>query len=203
MLELSGGPWKQRPWNKRHFQRAAFWRLRSSPNLNMVSPSRPATPIEPPSISLSSQPPISVSSKDVHPATQASEASGIDPTLPAAIDTPENPRNAGDPVPARPGIRTAITRRLYISHFLSTWNSRSFEFGAVLFLASVFPNTLLPLSIYALVRSASAIVFAPMIGRAIDRRDRLQVVRFSIGKLPFSAVESTFCDLHGICKDEC
>lgn len=77
-------------------------------------------------------------------------------------------------------IPLATTRRLYISHFLSTWNSRSFEFGAVLFLASIYPETLLMLSIYALVRSASAIFFAPVIGRVIDARGRLSVVRLSI-----------------------
>ncbi|KAJ3728187.1 hypothetical protein DFJ43DRAFT_1085170 [Lentinula guzmanii] len=38
---------------------------------------------------------------------------------------------------------------LYISHFLSTWNSRVFEFGAVLYLATIYPGTLLPMSIYA------------------------------------------------------
>jgi hypothetical protein len=71
--------------------------------------------------------------------------------------------------------------RLYISHFLSTWNSRLFEFGAVLFLASIFPATLLPTSIYALTRSAAAIVLSPAVGRYIDRGNRLQVVRTSIG----------------------
>jgi len=80
-------------------------------------------------------------------------------------------------------VPTAITRRLYISHFLSTWNSRVFEFGAVLYLASIFPRTLLPMSIYALARGASAIVFSPAIGRYIDTGNRLQVVRLSIGKL--------------------
>ncbi|KAK0624268.1 Ferroporti-1 [Immersiella caudata] len=69
---------------------------------------------------------------------------------------------------------------LYISHFLSTWNSRVFEFGAVLFLASIYPDTLLPMSIYALVRSASAILFARIVGRWIDEGDRLVVVRASI-----------------------
>lgn len=73
-----------------------------------------------------------------------------------------------------------LALRLYISHFLSTWNSRLFEFGAVLFLASIYPNTLLPMSIYALVRSASAILFAQSIGSWIDRGNRLKVVRFSI-----------------------
>ncbi|KAK9424218.1 putative Ferroporti-1 [Seiridium unicorne] len=74
----------------------------------------------------------------------------------------------------------SLAVRLYISHFLSTWNSRLFEFGAVLFLASIYPNTLLPMSVYALVRSASAILFAQSIGSWIDRGNRLTVVRVSI-----------------------
>lgn len=80
-----------------------------------------------------------------------------------------------NPVPAR------ITYGLYISHFLSTWNSRVFEFGAVLFLASIYPGTLLPMSIYALSRGLSAILFAPAVGHYIDARNRLHVVRSSIG----------------------
>lgn len=78
-------------------------------------------------------------------------------------------------------IPPSVTRRLYISHFLSTWNARSFEFGAVLFLAAIFPGTLLQLSIYAIIRSASAIVLAPLVGHIIDTCDRLQTVRMSIG----------------------
>ena len=38
-------------------------------------------------------------------------------------------------------------RRLYVSHTLSTWNSRVFEFGSVLYLASIFPGTLMPLAV--------------------------------------------------------
>ncbi|KAF8531418.1 Ferroporti-1 [Gautieria morchelliformis] len=67
-----------------------------------------------------------------------------------------------------------------MSHFLSTWNSRVFEFGAILFIASIFPGTLLPASLYALVRAASAICFAPAVGHYIDTGNRLAVVRFSI-----------------------
>lgn len=96
---------------------------------------------------------------------------------------------------ARWSIPKAVTRRLYISHFFSTWNSRSFEFGAVLFLASIFSMTLWPLSIYALIRASSAICFGPLIGRTIDRQKRLPVVRFSIGKLYFSHGEQNLCRL--------
>lgn len=74
-----------------------------------------------------------------------------------------------------------VSRRLYVSHFLSTCNSRVFEFGSVLYLAAIFPGTLLPLSVYAVARSASAILLAPVAGYYIDSGDRLRVVRWSIG----------------------
>ncbi|KAL7923517.1 Ferroporti-1 [Trichoderma austrokoningii] len=82
--------------------------------------------------------------------------------------------------PARSRVSPTVCRRLYVSHFLSTWNSRVFEFGAVLYLAAIFPGTLLPMSLYALVRGVSAIVFAPAVGWYIDTGNRLQVVRVSI-----------------------
>lgn len=69
---------------------------------------------------------------------------------------------------------------LFISHFLSTWNSRLFEMGAVFFIAAIFPGTLLPMSVYALVRNGAAVMLSPAIGRWIDRSDRLRVVRISI-----------------------
>ncbi|PGH15243.1 hypothetical protein AJ80_05596 [Polytolypa hystricis UAMH7299] len=77
-------------------------------------------------------------------------------------------------------VPPSIARRLYVSHFLSTWNSRVFEFGAVLYLASIFPGTLIPMSVYALARAASAILFSPALGRYVDRGNRLIVVRHSI-----------------------
>jgi len=73
-----------------------------------------------------------------------------------------------------------ITLRLYISHFLSTWNSRVFEFGALLVIANLYPNTLLPGSLYALVRGFSAVLCSPRVGRYVDSGDRLRVVRVSI-----------------------
>ncbi|PWY67212.1 iron transporter [Aspergillus heteromorphus CBS 117.55] len=55
-----------------------------------------------------------------------------------------------------------------------------FEFGAVLFLASIFPGTLLYASVYALIRSLSAVLLSSWLGGAIDRSDRLRAVRGSI-----------------------
>ncbi|PTB61595.1 hypothetical protein BBK36DRAFT_62629, partial [Trichoderma citrinoviride] len=77
-------------------------------------------------------------------------------------------------------VPASVARRLYVSHFLSTWNSRVFEFGAVLYMAVVFPGTLLPMSLYAFVRGLSAIILAPAVGWYIDTGNRLQVVRVSI-----------------------
>lgn len=77
-------------------------------------------------------------------------------------------------------VSAHIARRLYLSHFLSTWNSRVFEFGAVLYLATIFPGTLLPMSVYAFTRGFAAVIFAPAVGQYIDTGNRLQVVRVSI-----------------------
>ena len=70
---------------------------------------------------------------------------------------------------------------LFISHTLSTFNSRTFEFGAVLYLASIFPGTLLPVSVYVIFRNCCAIISAAAVGRWIDGGERLKVVRTSIG----------------------
>lgn len=80
-----------------------------------------------------------------------------------------------------PGARSVLLR-LYTSHTLSAWNSRMFEFGAVLFLASIFPGTLLYASIYALVRALSAIALSSWLGAKVDKLDRLVVLRHSIGR---------------------
>ena len=102
------------------------------------------------------------------------------PIRPSPQDTPDvRPQMQHLEVIDVPNV-SGVKPRLYVSHFLSTWNSRVFEFGAVLFLARIFPGTLLPPSIYALVRAASAICFAPLVGRYVDQGDRLKVVRLSI-----------------------
>ena len=89
--------------------------------------------------------------------------------------------NATEPsLPSSAPPKKVLTR-LYISHWLSTWNSRMFEFGAVLFLASIFQGTLLYASVYALVRSLAAVVLSSWLGSVADRASRLKVVRQSIG----------------------
>lgn len=74
----------------------------------------------------------------------------------------------------------ALLLRLYVSHTLSTWNARTFEFGAVIFLSTIFPGTLFFASCYALFRSAAAATLGSWIGSLVDSRNRLHVVRQSI-----------------------
>ncbi|WDK23049.1 iron transporter [Colletotrichum graminicola] len=88
--------------------------------------------------------------------------------------------NAGGTILVAQRVTPQTARRLYLSHFLSTWNSRMFEFAAVLYLATIFPATLLPMSLYALTRGLSALLFAPTVGHYVDNNNRLEVVRASI-----------------------
>lgn len=106
------------------------------------------------------------------------------PTPDAAeqLDTPQS-----SPDDALPHETTTITtnsktvlRKLYLSHTLSTWNARTFEFSAVIFLASIFPSTLFYASCYALFRSLAAFLFSSAVGHQVDTRERLSVVRHSI-----------------------
>lgn len=86
-----------------------------------------------------------------------------------------------DETPVGPiNIPKPLAIRLYTSHFLSTWNSRLFEAAVVYFLASIFPDDLLPISAYALARNAAAIVLTVPVGKWIDRANRLTIVRSSI-----------------------
>lgn len=55
-----------------------------------------------------------------------------------------------------------------------------FEFGAVIFLAAIFPGTLFYASCYALFRSAIAAILGSWVGSQVDRKNRLYIVRQSI-----------------------
>jgi iron-regulated transporter 1 len=105
----------------------------------------------------------------------SSQSDETRPLLASPVASSEVQGQGDNEVPAR------LTNHIYVSHFLSTWNSRVFEFGGVLYLATIFPGTLLPMSVYALTRGLSAMLFAPAVGQYIDTSNRLQVVRLSIG----------------------
>ena len=88
----------------------------------------------------------------------------------APLETPPVPHTA----------RSSILWKLYLSHTLSTWNARTFEFGAVIFLAAIFPGTLFYASCYALFRALAAFLFSSAVGGQVDSKERLAVVRQSI-----------------------
>ena len=105
--------------------------------------------------------------------------SGNDFVLPTRSINPQE-TSESPTVPISHTIAKKTTNLLFLSHFLSTWNSRLFEMGSVLFIAATFPKTLLPMSVYALVRSGATILLSPTIGAWIDQGNRLNVVRVSI-----------------------
>ena len=102
-----------------------------------------------------------------------------DSDVTAGLLQTENASHRGSSPGPKPSARNVLLR-LYISHTLSTWNSRIFEFGAVLFLARVFQGTLLYVSMYALLRSLAIAVLSSWLGAVVDRSDRLVTLRQSI-----------------------
>ncbi|KAG6834293.1 hypothetical protein H0H93_010645, partial [Arthromyces matolae] len=75
---------------------------------------------------------------------------------------------------------------LYTSHFLSTWNSRMFEFGAILFLTSIFTGTLLPTSLYAL-DPVFLFNFPPTGVQELLHNSKDMIIVFSLGLLALLA----------------
>lgn len=58
---------------------------------------------------------------------------------------------------------------LYICHALSTWNARSYEFAAILFVAAAYPEGMRAASLSGISTSLAAIAFGSAIGHWIDR----------------------------------
>ena len=130
---------------------------------------------------------------DAPPAAPSQLTVPLPPITPSASDeTPPTPFLPVSNDPSSVPVALAkIKPRLFVSHTLSTLNSRIFEFGAVLFLAEVFRNTLAPMSVYALIKGGSAILGSPWLGKIVDGSKaagdakvgrRLRVVRASIGR---------------------
>ncbi|KAF7868664.1 hypothetical protein EAF04_005194 [Stromatinia cepivora] len=70
---------------------------------------------------------------------------------------------------------------LYLSHSLSTWNGRSYEFAAIIFTANAWPDTLVAASIRGIVRTLASICFSSSVGRWVDKSpDRLKTLLTTI-----------------------
>ncbi|KAJ9602313.1 hypothetical protein H2200_013168 [Cladophialophora chaetospira] len=57
---------------------------------------------------------------------------------------------------------------LYLSHFLSMWNSRTYEYGAIVFIQAAFPGNLLASSINGIAETVCVIVSSSALGRWVD-----------------------------------
>lgn len=151
------------------------------PEADKGSPESPRGPISSGSAS------TAANATDTRPGSGDAQHSNTAPTainIAAVNATPGhhllNEGDDNDPAVIPRSVPRSLGLRLYISHFLSTWNSRVFEFGAALFLTSIFPGTLLPVSIYSLVRNAGYIIFAQPVGNWINKGNRLNLIRASI-----------------------
>ncbi|KAH7330255.1 Ferroporti-1 [Rhexocercosporidium sp. MPI-PUGE-AT-0058] len=70
---------------------------------------------------------------------------------------------------------------LYASHFLSTWNVRTYEFAAIIFTASAYPDTLVAAAIRGIIRTLASVCFSSMVGRWVDRNpNRLKTLLSTI-----------------------
>ncbi|KAL7268886.1 hypothetical protein RUND412_008476 [Rhizina undulata] len=70
---------------------------------------------------------------------------------------------------------------LYTSHFLSTWNARGYEFAAIVFTASAYPETLTASSIRGVLTTLSTLTLSSAVGRWADTHpSRLQALRSTI-----------------------
>ncbi|KAI5058958.1 hypothetical protein GOP47_0025277 [Adiantum capillus-veneris] len=70
---------------------------------------------------------------------------------------------------------------LYLSHFLTRWGSRMWEFGVGLFMISVWPNSLVLTSIYGLVEDLAIVSMGVTVGNWVDKNPRLKVLWISLG----------------------
>ncbi|MCJ1286286.1 hypothetical protein MMC26_005631 [Xylographa opegraphella] len=82
---------------------------------------------------------------------------------------------------------------LYVSHALSTWNARSYEFAAILFTAAAFPNTLLASSVRGLCNTIAALCLSSWIGIQIDEsHSRLHTLLLTISTNRASVILACF-----------
>ncbi|KAI0720075.1 Ferroporti-1 [Cerioporus squamosus] len=76
---------------------------------------------------------------------------------------------------------------LLVQHLSNSWGLRTAEFAVYLFLVTLFPDTLLPASIYGFVTTGVAIILSGWAGRLVDEHHNLNVVRSSIVTIKLAA----------------
>ncbi|CZR60910.1 related to ferroportin 1 [Phialocephala subalpina] len=103
----------------------------------------------------------------------------------AGLGSPSSPENEdvpGQMAPFMPNeepvcITKSQAYNLYTSHFLSTWNIRTYEFAAIIFTQAAYPNTLRPAAIRGIARTLASICLTSIVGRWVDQNsDRLKTL---------------------------
>ncbi|WAQ95006.1 S40A1-like protein [Mya arenaria] len=69
---------------------------------------------------------------------------------------------------------------VYISHFLSAWGDRMWQFGVGLFLVIIAPDSLLLTAIYGFAMGAAILLLGPIVGDWVDKTSRLSAARISL-----------------------
>ncbi|KAI1352279.1 Ferroportin1-domain-containing protein [Xylaria sp. FL0043] len=77
----------------------------------------------------------------------------------------------------RPGLTRAQAFNLYLSHALSTWNARGYEFAAILFTAAAYPDTLVAAALRMIIIYTAMILLSSSVGHWVERSpDRLRTL---------------------------
>ncbi|KAI0429390.1 Ferroportin1-domain-containing protein [Xylaria sp. FL1042] len=78
---------------------------------------------------------------------------------------------------ARPGLTRTQAFNLYLSHALSTWNARGYEFAAILFTAAAYPDTLVAAALRMIIIYTAMILLSSSVGHWVERSpDRLRTL---------------------------
>ena len=82
-------------------------------------------------------------------------------------------------------------RKLYISHALTSWVDRSFEFASYLLISKIYTSSLLQASVYGLTTTLAALILSNQIGNWINILSRLNTFRVTLLVQKISIVVST------------
>jgi solute carrier family 40 (iron-regulated transporter), member 1 len=76
--------------------------------------------------------------------------------------------------------REKYLKLLYISHFLSCWGDRMWQFAIPVILMIVFKNTFMPTAVYCIIIYVGNMIAMQYIGNWIDKNNRFQIQKKSI-----------------------
>ncbi|KAG4026511.1 hypothetical protein MFRU_040g00690 [Monilinia fructicola] len=109
------------------------------------------------------------------------EREGTRAEINLGMDTNDGTPDRGVEVEMEIEMEKAQAWNLYLTHSLSTWNGRSYEFAAIVLTANVWPDTLVAASVRGIVKTLASICFSSTVGRWVDKSpDRLRTLLTTI-----------------------